>query len=204
MSNENSASAEGSSVLTPREYAARGGVVCPACGGSDVSGDSVEIDAGGASQSVSCDDCDATWVDVYKLTGYTDLEVPEQEEEEEEEEDSEAPDARLAEILVAQCGFATDAATYAAEVACRMAERHQALAARLLNGEGDTAQLEREIQDVEGNLRGLFGLKSADDAGVRGIKAIQFSRDARGPTVRIHFTEDTSNSFSGGWALGNA
>jgi hypothetical protein len=40
----------------------------------DIEGGSIEIDAAGASQSVRCNDCGATWVDVYSLVRYEDLE----------------------------------------------------------------------------------------------------------------------------------
>ena len=36
--------------------------------------DHVEIDNGSAWQEVKCDSCKATWQDVYKLTGYDNLE----------------------------------------------------------------------------------------------------------------------------------
>jgi transcription elongation factor Elf1 len=57
--------------LTKKEkakYIKGDGNKCPKCGSSDIVGDSVEIDAGGAWQSVSCSECEAEWVDIYKLT----------------------------------------------------------------------------------------------------------------------------------------
>lgn len=41
---------------------------CPKCGCDCVEGGHVEIDAGGAWQPVSCNECEAEWVDIYKLT----------------------------------------------------------------------------------------------------------------------------------------
>lgn len=49
---------------------------CPHCRGDNIEGGFVNIDNGTASQPISCNDCDATWVDTYTLTGYTELETP--------------------------------------------------------------------------------------------------------------------------------
>lgn len=46
---------------------------CPACGSDQVEGGSIEVNAGGAYQAVSCKDCQATWNEVYKLVGYSEL-----------------------------------------------------------------------------------------------------------------------------------
>ncbi len=40
---------------------------CPVCDSDDIEGGSVEIDAGGATQEVSCKECDTEWTDIYKL-----------------------------------------------------------------------------------------------------------------------------------------
>ena len=50
-------------------YIEHGGARCPFCNSTDITGRSVEIDAGGATQDVSCEDCSETWWDVYTLTG---------------------------------------------------------------------------------------------------------------------------------------
>jgi len=50
------------------QYLAAGGGVCPFCGDSDISGDSVEVEATEAWQNVSCSVCGESWRDVYKLT----------------------------------------------------------------------------------------------------------------------------------------
>ena len=42
---------------------------CPACKGTSVTGDGVDIEADRAYQPVRCDACDASWVDVYQLVG---------------------------------------------------------------------------------------------------------------------------------------
>jgi transposase-like protein len=61
--------------LSVEEYVQHGGLKCPSCGAGNVEGQKgVEIDGGTAWQSVSCTDCDATWTDLYTLTGYDDLE----------------------------------------------------------------------------------------------------------------------------------
>lgn len=55
---------------TDEEYVATGGCHCPSCGSTNIDGHSVDIDAGYATQDVSCHDCDAEWTDQYKLIGY--------------------------------------------------------------------------------------------------------------------------------------
>lgn len=56
--------------LTTEEYVQKGGTSCPFCGATDITGGPVEIDAGIASQPVSCNECDKEWWDEYALTGY--------------------------------------------------------------------------------------------------------------------------------------
>jgi hypothetical protein len=43
---------------------------CPRCGSGDINGGFIEVDGAGASQEVSCNDCNAKWIDLYKLVGY--------------------------------------------------------------------------------------------------------------------------------------
>lgn len=63
-------------MLTEKEYVENGGVICPVCGNNGVEApnrpqnDTVsEI-----YQEVQCSKCSATWVDVYTLSGYDNLE----------------------------------------------------------------------------------------------------------------------------------
>ena len=56
--------------LTSDEYVAKQGTCCPFCWRSDVSGDEVVVDGGGAHQKVSCNACNEEWTDIYVLTGY--------------------------------------------------------------------------------------------------------------------------------------
>ena len=58
-----------------REYVIAGGVMCPHCDNKTPEGGSVDIDAGTAFQNMFCYECGASWVDEYKLTGYTNLET---------------------------------------------------------------------------------------------------------------------------------
>lgn len=53
------------------DYIASGGTKCPFCGSYDITGGSVEIDAGIAWQEVSCSGCEKTWRDDYSLVGFT-------------------------------------------------------------------------------------------------------------------------------------
>ena len=61
-------------ILNSKEYAKKGGVVCPFCYSKDIEGDGkVETDStfvGKSWQNMSCIDCEAKWTDQYKLTGY--------------------------------------------------------------------------------------------------------------------------------------
>jgi hypothetical protein len=59
-------------VLIPK---ARDGSECPNCGSTDIHGGSVDIESPNAIQKMLCLSCDATWIDVYALVDYTDLEV---------------------------------------------------------------------------------------------------------------------------------
>ena len=65
--------------VTQAAYIRGGGGLCPVCRSSDITGYSIEVDAGGASQEITCEECGASWSDTYKLTGYTDLEIAESE-----------------------------------------------------------------------------------------------------------------------------
>lgn len=60
--------------LTSKEYVAAGGTVCPYCRSENITGSSIEVDAGGASQEIYCSDCTHCWYDTYTLTGYEAIE----------------------------------------------------------------------------------------------------------------------------------
>lgn len=55
-------------------YVQQGGVKCPCCGSEDLTGHSVEVDAGTAWQRIDCDECGASWCDNYALVDYSGLE----------------------------------------------------------------------------------------------------------------------------------
>lgn len=59
--------------ISKEDYVARCGNVCPVCGSHEVTGDNIEVDGSQAWQEVSCDQCGATWQDVYQLIGYDNL-----------------------------------------------------------------------------------------------------------------------------------
>lgn len=48
---------------------------CPFCNSYQIEGESVEIDGAEAWQEVSCQACEASWTDTYKLTSFEPLEV---------------------------------------------------------------------------------------------------------------------------------
>lgn len=59
---------------SPADYADTGGRHCPVCGSENLTGEALTVEAGQAVQDVSCGRCHATWVDVYNLGHYVDLE----------------------------------------------------------------------------------------------------------------------------------
>lgn len=58
-------------TMTSAEYVANGGICCPFCGSTDIEGGGVDIDVGGASQAIFCNECEAEWTDHYTLSGYS-------------------------------------------------------------------------------------------------------------------------------------
>ena len=56
--------------MTDKQYVDIRGIQCPHCHSENISGNTIEVDAGEATQEVGCDDCGATWLDAYKLVGY--------------------------------------------------------------------------------------------------------------------------------------
>ena len=58
------------SQMTSDQYVATGGTKCPFCGSEDIEGTSIDVDAGIASQEMSCNECDEGWTDEYTLTGF--------------------------------------------------------------------------------------------------------------------------------------
>jgi hypothetical protein len=58
-----------------RNYVTGGGNHCPYCLDEDISGSSVEIDAGYAWQEVDCSACGRSWHDLYTLTGLDTLDA---------------------------------------------------------------------------------------------------------------------------------
>ena len=64
--------------MTDKEYVAAAGLKCPSCGLKDenvVEAGHPEIDARVVLVPVRCARCEAEWVDVYELVGYSNLEV---------------------------------------------------------------------------------------------------------------------------------
>ena len=56
--------------MTSQAYVKKGGGVCPLCQGNQIEGGYIEVDGSGASQEVSCQDCQAEWMDYYRLVSY--------------------------------------------------------------------------------------------------------------------------------------
>lgn len=51
---------------------------CPACREGNCEGGFIDVDGVLAYQHMNCPECDATWTDVYSLTGYADLTLSEE------------------------------------------------------------------------------------------------------------------------------
>lgn len=66
-------------AMTPEQYVSEGGARCPNCRSQDLEGGSVDILDGAACQQVGCNDCDATWIDTYRLDKYEELDIPDNE-----------------------------------------------------------------------------------------------------------------------------
>jgi hypothetical protein len=72
-------------TLTNKQYLKAKGRKCPNCHSTEIEGQEVNVEAGTAFQEMGCNECNASWMDTYVLTGYTNLGVSEEDEEDEEE-----------------------------------------------------------------------------------------------------------------------
>ena len=59
--------------LSPKKYAKKCGKCCPNCLSDDIEGGQIDIDAPCARQTIICNICRASWIDVYVLKYYYDL-----------------------------------------------------------------------------------------------------------------------------------
>jgi transcription elongation factor Elf1 len=62
-------------AMGQKTYIANSGVACPLCHSGDVTGGHIQIDGGIAWQEIDCGNCNASWTDIYKLTGYENLQM---------------------------------------------------------------------------------------------------------------------------------
>jgi len=63
--------------MEQKTYLDMAGNICPNCDGSNVIAERLEVDGNVAWGNVSCADCNAVWVDQFKLVGFSDLDVKE-------------------------------------------------------------------------------------------------------------------------------
>jgi transposase-like protein len=73
--------------LTDEQYVKKGGNCCPFCRSTNIEGEGVDVNEGGASQECTCQDCNASWYDHYDLKGYQVINEPEDDVDEDDEED---------------------------------------------------------------------------------------------------------------------
>ena len=67
--------------MTNKEFLQHKGEVCPNCRSCNVDADTVDHDGSIGYGNCNCMDCGATWVDNWKLSGYSDLDLnPDNEE----------------------------------------------------------------------------------------------------------------------------
>jgi len=58
------------------EFVSKLGLICPACGRYEIeSTESMQLDDGYCWQGMECNDCEATWQDIYHLASYDNLET---------------------------------------------------------------------------------------------------------------------------------
>lgn len=61
--------------MTSEEYINLLGVCCPVCKVDAVQGHDMDTCEGMIYQNVTCNNCEASWVDHYQLMGYGELEI---------------------------------------------------------------------------------------------------------------------------------
>ncbi|MDP8218653.1 MAG: hypothetical protein P9M03_08005 [Candidatus Theseobacter exili] len=57
-------------TMTSEEYVKDGGCACPVCKSENIMGESLEADGANVWNTITCEDCGATWLDIYTLTSY--------------------------------------------------------------------------------------------------------------------------------------
>lgn len=59
------------------KYLKSGGVRCPLCNSTNINSNSrIEANNGCAWQNIKCDNCKGEWINIYTLTGYKDIVIP--------------------------------------------------------------------------------------------------------------------------------
>lgn len=62
--------------MTDKQYVKTKGTKCPYCGSWNIEGADHKVDAGEATQEMSCVACGAEWLDCYVLVGYIPQRTP--------------------------------------------------------------------------------------------------------------------------------
>lgn len=66
--------ARAAAPMTNKEYVEDEGAKCPVCKSTQIEGDAIDISGKNAYQPCGCNDCGASWMSEYVLTGYAELE----------------------------------------------------------------------------------------------------------------------------------
>ena len=61
-------------ILTEKQYAEAGGIICPYCKSNSIEGGKAEFEGDTVYANVTCLDCEKEWTDQFTLTGYLEIE----------------------------------------------------------------------------------------------------------------------------------
>lgn len=60
-------------ALSDRQYLKHSAAVCPVCQSTQITSETVEADGASGSANITCCACGSQWVDIWRVTGYDNL-----------------------------------------------------------------------------------------------------------------------------------
>jgi len=60
-------------AMTDRQYLKQSAAVCPVCQSTQIASETVDADGASGSANVTCTTCGSQWVDIWRVTGYDNL-----------------------------------------------------------------------------------------------------------------------------------